>query len=233
VTDPTQASDPEHQPVVDDEGPGWLPAVVAAIVLMGIVFFISCPLLTIFLFQHRTEIAVRTLQGSYIDQIEQSLLDPTSKSAVVKEIEALIADLKRDRYENWQAAGIMERLQRLPVIQWGELQAVEAYLNKTANGDRQVDSLKQLARLRRAVDKGSLASFDFEQILQPVRRPDPTAATGSRLVQPLTQALVAQLVQRAREAADRAEIPDQDFDDIQIESIVRREIERGASEGNL
>jgi hypothetical protein len=232
VTDETEASDREHDVEADDEGPGWMPAILAGTLLMGIVGFIVCAFSTWILFQKRTEFAIRTLKGSYVLQLEQSLLDPESKSAVVKEIKGLIADLERGKYENWQAAGIMQRLQRLPVIQWGELQAIEAFLKKEA-GDNQAGQIDQLSRLRRAVELGMVTSFDVEDVLQPVRRPDPNSATGSQLVQPLNKEQVSQVVHRARLAADRAAVPNQHFDGIRIESIVRSEIERGASEGSF
>jgi hypothetical protein len=232
VTDETDAGDPEHDVEADDEGPGWMPAILAGTLLMGIVGFIVCAFSTWILFQKRTEFAIRTLKGSYVLQLEQSLLDPESKLAVVKEINGLIADLERGKYENWQAAGIMQRLQRLPVIQWGELQAIEAFLKKEA-GDEQAGQIEQLSRLRRAVELGMVTSFDVEDVLQPVRRPDPNAATGSQLVQPLNKEQVSQVVHRARLAADRAAVPNQHFDGIRIESIVRSEIERGASEGSF
>jgi hypothetical protein len=232
VTDETEASDREHDVEADDEGPGWMPAILAGTLLMGIVGFIVCAFSTWVLFQKRTEFAIRTLKGSYVLQLEQSLLDPESKSAVVKEIKGLIADLERGKYENWQAAGIMQRLQRLPVIQWGELQAIEAFLKKEA-GDEQAGQIEQLSRLRRAVEMGMVTSFDVEDVLQPVRLPDPNAATGSQLVQPLSKEQVSEVVHRARLAADRAAVPNQHFDGIRIESIVRSEIERGASEGSL
>lgn len=238
MTDETEANDPDPDPEVD-EGPGWMPAILAGTLLMGIFGFIICAFSTWYLFQQRTEFAIRTLRGpdkneerGYIEAIKQSRLDPESKSAVVKEIRLLIADLERGKYENWQAAGIMQRLQRLPVIQWGELQAIEAFLKKQA-GDEQAGQIRQLSRLRQGVELGKVTSFDVEDVLQPVRRPDPNAATGSQLVQPLMKGQVSEVVHRARLAADRAKIPEQTFDSMRIESMVRREIERGASEGSF
>lgn len=212
-----------------------MPAVVASIVLMGIIFFVSCPFLTMFLFQQRTSMAIRTLKGdaqgggSYISVVEQSFLDPDSKAAVIKELKTLVADMERGNYENWQSASIMERLQRLPIIQWGELQAIEAFLTKAGDdGEPDSESLLQLNRLRRAIEQGALSSQDIEQVLQPVREPDPSAMTGGRLVQPLTKESVAQVIQLAKLAADRAEIPDQDFEDIEIAMLVRKAIQEGA-----
>ena len=232
MTDETEASDREHDVEGDDEGPGWMPAILAGTLLMGIVGFIVCAFSTWVLFQKRTEFAIRTLKGSYVLQLEQSLLDPESKSTLVKEIKGLIADLERGKYENWQAAGIMQRLQRLPVIQWGELQAIEAFLKKQA-GDEQAGQIRQLSRLRQGVELGMVTSFDVEVVLQPVRRPDPDSLTGSQLVQPLNKEQVSEVIHRARLAADRAAVPEQTFDSMRIDSIVRSEIERGASEGGF
>lgn len=215
-----------------------MPAILAGTVLMGIMGFVFCAFSTWILFQKRTEFAIRTLRGSYITDIEQSLLDPDTKSDVVQEIETLAADMENGRYEDWQAAGVMQRLQRLPVLQWGELQALESFLRKRVadkeadeeSTEEETDALKQLSRLRRAVELGQSTSFEFEDVLLPVRVHD---RGGHRLVQPLTMELVREVVLLARLASDQAEIPDRSFDNVQIQSIVQREIERGASEGGF
>jgi hypothetical protein len=238
VTQDTESTPSENELDRSEEGPGWMPAVLAGTILMGIIGFIFCAFSTWILFQKRTEFAIRTLRGSYIADIEQSLLDPATKSVVLKEIETLAADLERGEYEDWQAAGMMQRLQRLPVLQWGELQAIDSFLRKRvadreANGEsseEEAEELKQLSRLRRAVELGKSTSFEFEDVLQPVRVAD---SSGHQLVQPLTMELIREVVHRARLASDQADIPDQSFDNVQIESIVRREIERGASEGSF
>ena len=277
MTEETETTDSESQRDPSDEGPGWMPAILAGTLLMGIIGFVVCAFSTWILFQKRTEFAIRTLRGSYIAEIEQSLLDPATKSAVVKEIETLAADMESGKYEDWQAAGVMQRLQRLPVLQWGELQAVDSFLQKSvaqgqadgeliqtepqalaagpeantnqsarpeasaygsqkstlspATADGQLaDERRQLSRLRRAVELGKSTSFQFEDVLQPVRLSGPS---GHRLVQPLTRELVREVVLRARLAADQAKIPDQDFDNVRIESIVRREIEIGLREGSF
>ena len=213
-----------------DEGPGWMPAIMAGTVLTGIFGFIFCAFTTWLLFQKRTEFAVRTLRGSYITDIEQSLLDLPSKTAVVKEIKELAADMERGKYEDWQSAAVMQRLQRLPVIQWGELEAIESRLEK-AGGDQVPQQIQELSRLRRAVELGEVTSFDVEEVLNPVRESDPASSHGHRLIRPLTDTAVGEMVQLAKIMADRAGVPDQLFDDVNIATIVRREIEVGAREG--
>ncbi len=207
-----------------------MPAILAATALMGIVGFVVCAFSTWLLFQKRTELAVRTLRGTYIAEIEQSLLDPRTKKAVLTEVESLAEDLEAGKYENWQAAGIMQRLQRLPVIQWGEIQAIEAFLKKESPDGADVDSLRQLSRVKRAVELGNVTSFDFQDVLGPVRQAD-ESPRGYSLLQPLEQTKVDDVIHRARLLADRAEVPDELFEDVKIDAIVRREIERGAREG--
>jgi hypothetical protein len=212
-----------------------MPAVLAATALMGIVGFIVCAILTWVLFQKRTDLAIRTLEGAYIPQLEQSLLDPDTKSAVLGEIEQVIDDLEAGRYENWQAAGIMQRLQRLPVFQWGELQAVEAFLqnasNDTFTAAERTAGRKQLSRLRRAVEMEKVFSFDFKDVLEPVRRPSNASPSGFELVRPLPPDGVRESIRRAKLLADRSGIPDETFEEIRIEQILEREIERGSSAG--
>lgn len=214
-----------------DEGPGWLPAIMAATLLMGIIGFVFCGVSTWFLFQKRTEFAVRTLRGSYIPALQQSWLEPQEKKAVVARIEALAEELESGQYENWQSAGVMQRLQRLPVLQWGELAAVEGYIRKSDDPQKN-RSLMQLSRLRRAVELDEVTSFDFEDVLKPVLVSDQDSPSGRRLVQPLTAEAVEEVVELAARSADRSQVPEKMFD-VQIDQIVRREIETGLSEGGF
>lgn len=221
----------------DGQGPGWMPAVLAAMALLGIIGFIFCAFSTWVLFQKRTEFAIRTLEGAYLLQLEQSQLDPQSKSLVIGEINSLIDDLRRGKYENWQAAGIMQRLQRLPVLQWGELQAVDAFL-RDAGEDQLSDEERQrgrreLSRLGRAVETGKATSFDLEDVLEPIRRPSATSPSGFDLALPLQTQGVQEVVRRAKLLSDRSGIPEEDFPEIRIDTILRREIQQGASVGSF
>lgn len=216
----------------EDEGPGWMPAILAGTLLLGIFGFVFCAFSTWILFQKRTELAVRTLRGTYITEVEQSLLDPESKIAVVKEVKELADDMERGKYEDWQSAAVMQRLQRLPVIQWGELEAIEAFLKKNAHNSAE-QQIQELSRLRRAVELGKATSFDLEDILKPVRESDPASSNGHRLINPLTEAAIRDTLQRAKLLSDRAGVPEELFDDVDIDAIVRREIEVAAREGGF
>lgn len=204
---------------------------MAGTLLLGIMGFVCCGVSTWVLFQQRTEFAVRTLRGSYLPALQQSWLEPAEKKAVVDRIEALASELETGQYENWQSAGVMQRLQRLPVLQWGELAAVEGYVRKS--DDPQKDwSLMQLSRLRRAVELDKVTSFDFEDVLKPVLVSDDNAPSGRRMIQPLPDEGVVEVVQLAELVADRSDVPEKMFD-VQIDQIIRREIETGLSEGGF
>lgn len=212
-----------------DEGPGWLPAVMAATALMGIVGFIFCAGSTWYLFQQRTAFAIRTLQGAYIGEIEQSLLDPDTKAAVVAEIRVLAADLEQGKYDNSQAAEIMQGLLRLPVVQWGELQVVEAFLQQAQDEQKEGDLL-QISRLKRAVEQGKITAMDVDEALEPVRVEDSDSVNGYSLGRPFTDAGVAEVVHRCELVADRESIPSEVFEGIRLQVIVRRAIERATTQ---
>ena len=226
------------EPQIDErdsvnQGPGCLPAIMASVVLMGMIGFITCAFLTWVLFQQRTEMALRTLRGNVIPQVEQGLMEPVEKKSVVNQLTSFADDLERGKYEDWQAAGVMTRLMiRVPIYQWGEVQAVEAYLNQNQD-EPNAESIKQLSRLRRAAELGQANAMDFEDVLQPVRIEDSDGPTGFALKLPLDAVGVAEVVQRAKLVADRAEVPDESFEGIKLDSILRREIESGIREGEI
>ncbi len=226
----SEETSPQSAPSEGD-GPGWMPIVVATTLLLGILVFIGCGVATWVLFGKRTELAIRTLRSTYIPEVEQSLIQPDEKRAAVDQLEELALDLERGKYENWQAGGVMQRLVRLPVLQWGELSAIEAFIQKDF-GDDSVDAITQLARLRRAVELDKATSVDFEDVLKPALVVD-DSSLGRSLREKLTRAVAEDVVQRAKLVADRCGVPKQDFPDVKIDAMIRRQIEAGLREGSL
>lgn len=216
-----------------DEGPGCFPAVLAASALLLMLFFIGCAIGTWFLFQKRTEIAVRTLRSDVIPEVQQSSLPQEEKELILPMLQQVIADGESGELENWQASGIMQRLVRSPILAWGDTIAVEAMIdqNPSFSEEERNDAKRQLARLRRAVELGEATSVDMHDVLEPVLK---EAASGAR--QRLNRAADAEalreVAERARLVADRGNVPDQDFR-VRLSDIVRREIEAGRQTGGL
>lgn len=234
-SDPVSDSEPSNQPqqVVRDDGPGWMPAVMAATVLMGIMAFIFCAFSTWLLYQKRTELATRTLTEAYLPELEQSLLEPDTKSAVMETIEELAEDMQRGKLDDWQSAAVMQRLQRLPVLQWGDLQAVQAFINRSGTPEQAAEASMQLNRLRKSVANNKATSFDFVEVLSPVHVEDPTVSSGRRLGMPLDLDAAMDVVKRAQLLADREKIPSTQGTgaDVSIESIMQEQIQAGIRDG--
>ncbi len=238
-----------------NQGAGCMPAVLAATVLMGIIGFLTCGVTTWMLFGKRTELAIRTLEETYLPEIEQSRLRPEEKQAVVAQLRELLQDMKRDQLKPWQSGAVMQRLVRLPVIQWGELGAVEAWIDQAdpevweSTGVQDAESAKlQLSRLRRAIELDQATGVDLNDVLQPVLVAD-DSPLGRSLIEPRglvhgdrerpksgeksVPESVAEVVKRAKTVADRSGVPEQAFPNVRIESLVRRQIETGIREGSF
>lgn len=225
----------DTQPDPDDDPVGWLPAIMAASVLMAILGLIFCAFSTWVLFQRRTELATRTIRDAYLPEIEQSYLDPETKKAVAGEISQLATDLENGKYENWQSAGILQRLQRVPVLQWGRLTAVTEFYRQQPGVDQ--DTIQEmdrgLNRLKRGIEMDRLTSFDLQDILEPVLVADPKSPSAFSLIQPLTIKASEKVLERTRLWLENSTIPDEEFDDVLIVDVVKEAIQIGADKGTM
>lgn len=215
-----------------DEGPGCLPGVMAATVLMGIAFFVTCGGCTWFLFTKRSELALSTLRQNYIPELEQSLLAPEDKKEIVDALNQFADDLERGKYDDWQSTGVMTRMVRLPVLQWGELAFVERFAQSQESGF-DTDQLGQFARLRRAVELDHATTIDFEDVLKPVVQGDENAVLGRSLMEPLTIESVQEVIRRAKLVSDRAKVPQDLNQEPSIVKIVQRQIQAGIDDGAI
>jgi len=224
--DTATASRPTESP----QGAGCLPAILAATVLMGIVFFIVFGFSAWLIFQKRGDLASRTLRATIIPQLEQTRLDPDEKQQVIRQLSDLADDLDAGLYENWQAGGIMQRLIDTPMMRWGDLVAVDGWAGKNLPEAQQADANKQISRFFRAVELEQAGGRDIHDVLLPVASP-PNAMGFVGLRPDLDADSVADVVKRAKLVADRAQIPDQPYEPVSLARVVRRQIEIGGREG--
>lgn len=221
---------PEKRGVDDTQGAGCMPAILAATVLMGIIFFIAFGFSAWLIFQKRGDLAARTIRATIIPELEQSRLNPEEKTAVVKELSLLADDIEAEMYENWQAGGIMQRLINIPLMRWGDLEAVAVWAAKNLPEDQRDDAAKQISRFFRAVELDRAVARDIHEILAPVATPE-NAGGFVQLRSDLNNQDVAEVVRRCKLVADRAEVPDRVFDSVSLTQIVRRQIEAGSRDG--
>ncbi|MEM6688786.1 MAG: hypothetical protein AAF664_05120 [Planctomycetota bacterium] len=230
--EPSEVMDVEETSEVD-EGPGCLPGIMAATVLMGIIGFIGCGFSTWILFQQRTEFATRTLREGFLPEIEQSRFQADEKEDLIAVVETIAQRMEAGGVEDWQALGVMQRLQRLPVLQWGDLQAIELSISEQGSPEQTVSAIKQFDRLRWATDEGKITSMDLVDVLDPVQIDDPTVSSGRRLGEPIQLSESLDVVDRARLLADRENIPESVGEYSPIADIVAREIEAGLADGGF
>lgn len=225
------SAEPSKQPAdeLQDEGPGCMPAILAIAVLLGIVGFICCGVMTWLIFQKQDELALRSMRGSFIPAVEQSLLEPDEKTKTVKLLNDFADELERGKLEGWQASGVMQRLTRLPILQWGQIRRLEMFVDDHPQDFSPDDSL-QFDRLRKGVERNKITTIDFLHVLDPVLQADPNREQAS-LVETLEVAPVAEVVTRARVAADRGEVETAPKNDVSIDVLVRRQIQAGIDQG--
>lgn len=216
-----------------DEGPGCFPAFMAIGALLLMAMFISCGFATWYIFQQRTELAMRTLRGDVIPTVRESGMRPEEKAEVISVLEQVVADGESGRLEDWQSSGIMERLIKAPLMQWGDLEMLEALIlaHDQFSAEEKAVASRQFSRLKRAVELGEAGAVDVNDVLSPVledSRPDMLPKLDRKSsVEELRDA-----VQRAKLIADRSKIPDQDFE-VSIAKIIRREVEQGKTVGGF
>lgn len=237
---PPEQTPPEHEPPdqsptarqtstgngnvpEEDEPTSCLPAIVAATLLMGILAFVTCGVTTWILFQNRPAIAIRTLDG-YVPVVQQSRLAPEEKAEVIEQLEDVRQRLEAGALTPTEASAVMERLVRLPIPQWGELAVVESYIMAKWEGSQRDAGLKELSRLRRAVQIDLATVVDVNHVLDPVTTEDLASPLGRTLDEPLADAEVLDVVERAGLIGDRADLDDRLFEIASIDDILRQRI---------
>ncbi len=212
------------------QGPGCLPGLLAATLLMGVVFFVLFGFSAWLIFQKRGDLASRTLRATIVPQLEQSRLDGDEKVKVIALLTDLADDLDAGLYENWQAGGIMQRLIDTPLMRWGDLTAVDAWAAKGLPEERRDEARKQFSRFFRAAELERAGTRDIHDVLVPVASA-PNAMGFAELRSDLKPEDVLAVVERAKLVADRAEVPDQAYPSVSLAEIIRRQIEIGEREG--
>lgn len=225
---PSSPAEDAGQPT--PQGPGCLPGVLAATLLMGVVFFVLFGFSAWLIFQKRGDLASRTLRATVIPQLEQSRLDGDEKVKVIGLLTDLADDLDAGLYENWQAGGIMQRLIDTPLMRWGDLTAVDAWAAKGLPEDQREEARKQFSRFFRAAELDRAGTRDIHDVLVPVATA-PNAMGFAELRPDLKPEDVMDVAQRAKLVADRADVPDQAYPSVSLAEIIRRQIEIGEREG--
>jgi hypothetical protein len=213
-----------------ETGSSWMPAVIAVIVLLLMAGFIACGFATWVLFNKRTEFAARTLRDGLLPDLQQTQLSANEKEAITRLLRDVVERLQDGSLDNRQATGIMQRLVQLPLLAWGDLDALGAMIAQRGwtDGERAA-AARALRRIKRAVELGKIQASDVERVLEPVTVP--AAGRLSRKLDLTADDLrIRECLERATQLADQEQIPDVEAS-IELSTLVQRAIEDGEMRG--
>ncbi|MEM1228310.1 MAG: hypothetical protein AAGJ40_21680 [Planctomycetota bacterium] len=213
-----------------EPAPSCLPGLVAATLLMGMMAFILCAGTTWYLFQQRTQFAIRTLEG-YRPVIEQSYLPPEEKADVLEQLDMVKKRMQVDGFPPSKASAVMERLVRLPIPQWGEIQVISSWAVENLTGELKVTAQRQIRRLQTAIAKDLATVIDINEALEPVTTVDMRSPLGRTLNQPLSESSVLEFIDRAGLIADRCRIESEPADPPTIAEILDKQLRAADLDG--
>lgn len=214
-----------------DQGPGLLPALIALVAIGGMLMLITFAGMAWWIFSNQGKLALPALRDGFIPQVEQSRLSPEQKAPIVEHLNTVVEDLANDQLESWQITGVMQRLQRLPILQWGHLQVLQQYIEDHPN-DFAEDAALQIDRVFSGVGAGQITGIDASTMLIPVLATDQNL-NDADLIDPLEPEKVAEVVKTAKQLADRVKVPESPGPITPIDVLVRRQIEAGRSQGGF
>ena len=162
--------------------------------------------------------------------LEQSRLHPEDKTATVVLLKNFVAEGRADIYEDWQIAGVIQRLVRSPVISWGDLQVMALQIEKTSwSNDEQSEALKDISRVMRGAELDTITQFEMANLFEPVSE-KANNEWGYELNERPTEDSLKLFAKRARELADLNKVPDEEFQ-VKLQTLVQRQIASGIQSG--
>ncbi|MEZ6090239.1 MAG: hypothetical protein R3C05_19870 [Pirellulaceae bacterium] len=230
VSDPAGSAPPQIKK--DPSGcSAWAPAIIAGGALLGMLFFIACAGGTYYLFQQRGEFALRTIEGTLIPLLEQSRLQPEDKTQAIDELEAFIVRGRSGELENWQIAGVMQRLVRAPLVSWGDIQYVDSIIQNRDDfsDDEKSDASRDLSRLQRGAELDRVTQFEMGRVFSPISK-EADHESGYKLNDDFTGDDLREFLTRVRLVAERAQVPEKAYD-VKVADLIRRQIAAGIESG--
>ncbi len=197
-----------------------------AVLMLGLMAtLIACGIGSWFIFAQSDKLAAGSLKSQYIPVIEQSMLDPQTKEAAVRQLKSLASQLETDQWEPAQARELMKRLIGAPLVQWGDLDAAIAQIESrdAFNEDERQQAKKLIERFKRAAELEAVSANDFEDALGPVTVKD-QSLRGCHFHVGASDEALREFLKRIGLLVERAKVPDEAFN-VSFSDILRMHIE--------
>jgi hypothetical protein len=146
------------------------------------------------------------------DAVAKSQLSPDDKARVLNRINQLADDFKGDKVSTEQLVKVMEEIAKSPLLPLGLLTAAEEmYVKPSGLSEDEKDAGRRtLQRFARGAFEKSIPQKDAEEVMKLLTEKQPNGT--DKLKERLTDAELQAFLQKAQEAADAANVPDEPFE---------------------
>lgn len=161
------------------------------------------------------------------DAVAKSSLSPDDKARVLKRINQLADDFESGKVSTQQLGRVMERIAQSPLLPLGLVMAAdEKYVKPSGLSDEEKDAGRRtLQRLARGAFEKTIPEHDTQEVMKLVMEPQPGGGSGERLKERLTDDELKAFLEKAKEKADAANVPDEPFE-VNIADEIEKAIDK-------
>ncbi len=159
------------------------------------------------------------------EAIKRSSLPPEDKARVTKRLNGLAEDFKSGKLAPQQAWQIIEQIGKSPLLAVGMVTAADEHYVKPSGltDDEKTTACRTLQRFARGAFEKKISEADLKEVLEMITDKQPSGQ--GQLKQKLTDAELNALLDKAKQKADAAGIPDEPFE-VNIADELERAIDR-------
>lgn len=161
--------------------------------------------------------------------VSQSSLKAEDKARIIKRIDLLADDFKTGKLSSEQAVKVLQQIAQSPLFPIALVMAAEEKYVKPSglSDDDKKAAQVTLQRLARGAFEKKIAEADLNEVMQLLMQKQ--ADGRDQLKQFLTDAELTAFLEKAKQKADAAEVPDEPFD-VNIADEVEKAIDRALAE---
>lgn len=157
--------------------------------------------------------------------VAQSSLSPEDKARIIKRIDSLADDFKSGKLTLEQAKRVMEQIAQSPLFPIAMVMAAEEKYVKPSglSADDKTAAQVTLQRLASGAFEKKIPEADLQEVMQLLMQKQPDGR--DQLKQTLTDVELIAFLDKAKEKADKASVPDEPFD-VNIADELEKAIDR-------
>jgi hypothetical protein len=169
--------------------------------------------------------AANVTKKAAADAVAKSSLAPDDKDRVLKRINQLADDFEAGKVSTEQIGRVMQQIAESPLLPLGLVMAAdEKYLKPSGlTSEDKEDGRRTLQRLARGAFEKGIPENDVQEVMQLVMQRQPDGS--QQLKERLTDAELTAFLEKAKEKADAASVPDEPFE-VNIADEIEKAIDK-------